>query len=284
MKSKSYDAFLSHASPDAAIASKLAILLRKRCSIYLQKRDGPLGYEWQPSIANAIRESIATIVLASGFTGKAFYQKAEIDFAMNLSRDHTERHFILPIFLPGYVATAPESPFGLSLFHGIDVSPEANWNQIASCVGDDLIAKRPEAIPSGTLTSDKEATPSGHYLLKFTVGPMVRDIVILSLPEAYAELIGERQVKALFAGVNHALEDAAKQDGTRAARISLAEFPALTHVGGITFWTDVFYNLAAKGPRALAAMMLAVPDDLFHEDAKGERAKILSTLEWLSTK
>lgn len=284
MNVPAYDAFISHASPDSHAASTLAALLSRRCRVYLQVREGLLGQEWQISIATSIRASRATIVLASASSGKALYQKAEIEFAMNYSRSQACHHLILPVFLPGYDPLSPDMPFGLNLYHGIALSSESTFEDVASLIEARLLSL--QAIPQDRAV-ELNALPeqsTRHFLLTYSTGPMVRDLIFRHLPEAYAELIGGSQVKPIFSAVNQSLKEAALEDKSRPIRISMGELPSVAHVGGNNFWTDAFYCLAAKGPRALAAMLLAVPDDLFPDEARTERVQILAGLEKLSSK
>lgn len=276
--SKSFDAFLSYASSDIEFARELAVHLSSTCNIYYQPRDGELGAEWQASIVSAMKESKGTVVLASKYTNNAFYQKAEIEFALNLCRNVDERHVVIPVFLPGVDPYGPELPFGLALLHGIHMQNGITLGEVGALIEARIGSLGASDNAQPVIDTSTSIASSVHYLLSYPVGPLVRDLVFRALPEAYAELAGGAQLKPLFALVNQSLKEAASLEGSVPARISLAELPALTHVGAISFWTDVFYNLAAKGPRALAAMLLAVPDELFSDEAKQERTGVLKQL------
>jgi hypothetical protein len=60
--------------------------------------------------------------------------------------------------------------------------------------------------------------------------------------------------------------------------ISAGELPIFEYVGGEAFWREALYLACLKGPRMLAALLLAQSDELFGQKARSDRASILLRL------
>src|SRR6201999_4676286 len=64
--------------------------------------------------------SMMTIVLVSRNSGKAYFQREEIQTAINLSRQYPGHHKVIPVYLDGMPDDATDFMYGLRLIQGID--------------------------------------------------------------------------------------------------------------------------------------------------------------------
>lgn len=128
------------------------------------------------------------------------------------------------------------------------------------------------------LQSDAEL-PEPHFLHAFPRGPMVQAHWISDeLVSAYAAAAGT-QVAATMV-VNKAIRMRLDADpGDDQVTTVRHEFlPALSHTGPYEFWYVALVEACRNGPRMLAALLLAQPDDLFPAPARKARARLLQQL------
>jgi TIR domain len=124
----SYDFFLAHAGPDAAQAEQLYDLLSAETRVFLDTRSLLLGDDWDRALPEAQRASRVTVVLVSGSTDEAFYQREEIATAIAMARADTTKHRVVPVYLD--IAPGDSVPYGLRLKQGLLVSGPITLTQI----------------------------------------------------------------------------------------------------------------------------------------------------------
>lgn len=78
------------------------------------------------------------------------------------------------------------------------------------------------------------------------------------------------------------LRQAADSHDPRVTYINPGDLPLLANVGAYAFWQEVFSEACKHGPRMLAALLLAQPDDMFEPAARSDRAKLLHDLRGMN--
>lgn len=114
-----WDFFLAHAGTDRDSAEKLYGLLAGEAKVFLDSKCLQWGDNWPRAIAEAQRNSFITVVLISGGTDKAYYEQEEIAAAIEMARQDSEKHRVVPVYLTGEVDSVP---YGLKAKHGMIVS------------------------------------------------------------------------------------------------------------------------------------------------------------------
>ncbi len=108
-----YDFFIAHAGSDLAQARILRDLLDEAgFAVFLDSVDLRLGDNWDTELPRAQAASRTTIVLISQNIDQAWYQREEVNAAIDLAR--RESHRVVPI----YLAQGIEVPYGLRRLHG----------------------------------------------------------------------------------------------------------------------------------------------------------------------
>ena len=128
-----WDIFLAHAGADAANAEELYELL-KPCKVFLDSRCLLLGDNWDQELPRAQRRSLITVVLVSGETEAAYYQREEIAAAIDMARSDSAQHRVVPVYLHG--SETAEIPYGLRLKHGIRLQEREELAQAADRLRD----------------------------------------------------------------------------------------------------------------------------------------------------
>lgn len=151
-----WDFFLAHASPDAAAAGHLYDVLAEgnAARVFLDSRSLQLGDDWDVRLAEAQRKSRVTVVLVSGHTENAYYQREEVAAAIAMAREDGQRHRVVPLFI-GELNAEATIPYGLRLKHGLHVAGPGEMSSAAiSLLGllDDI-----NTIPAHILTARTSA-------------------------------------------------------------------------------------------------------------------------------
>lgn len=137
----SWDVFIAHAGPDQAIAEELHDLLGPHCRAFLDSRCLRLGDEWDQEIARAQAKATITLVLISQKTERAYYQREEIAAALEMARNGTQQHRVIPIYLDHNVPIEGV-PYGLRLKHGIRLDATTDLRLVADRVRRLLISAK----------------------------------------------------------------------------------------------------------------------------------------------
>lgn len=154
-----YDFFLAHAGADAAAAERLYDLLVTQARVFLDCRSLVLGDDWDKALPEAQRHSRVTVVLVSGNTDGAFYQREEIAAAIDLARNGDRAHRVVPVYLGSSPANVP---YGLRLKHGLTVSGLLPIEEAAARLLElhrSLTAQAAGSGPERVTTRPKQARP-----------------------------------------------------------------------------------------------------------------------------
>jgi len=108
---RSYDAFISYASPDRRAAEALFDGLSPTHRMFLDNQRLMAGGRWPDEIRDAQARSRMTIALLSRYTSQAQHQVEEIRRGIALAGDSAGRHRIVPIYLDSIVP-----PYGLDVY------------------------------------------------------------------------------------------------------------------------------------------------------------------------
>src|SRR6476620_4950997 len=119
---KKWDFFIAHASVDAPIAEQLYDLLAGSAKVFLDSRSLELGDNWDLALATAQRQSRITVVLVTQNTDPAYYQRVEVAQAINMSRDLTGDHRVIPLYVDEASTKGISAEYGLNLKHGLFLS------------------------------------------------------------------------------------------------------------------------------------------------------------------
>jgi hypothetical protein len=118
-----------------------------------------------------------------------------------------------------------------------------------------------------------------HRLHDFRRGPMVElHRMTDELVRAYATLLDKQAAALSKIQEANRLRLAADPGDRRVTIIRLEYLPTFDHVGSYSFWQTALYEACRHGPRMLAALLLAQPDDLFTAAARAHRAELLNHL------
>jgi hypothetical protein len=119
---KKWDFFIAHASVDTPIAEQLYDLLAGSANVFLDSRSLELGDNWDLSLATAQGQARITVVLVTQNTDPAYYQRVEVAQAINMSRDLTEDHRVIPLYVDEDSAKGISAKYGLNLKQGLFLS------------------------------------------------------------------------------------------------------------------------------------------------------------------
>jgi hypothetical protein len=131
-----WDFFLAHAGPDGPIAKDLFDLLAPSCRVFLDNQCLLLGDDWDLALRDAQRASRITVVLVSGRTEKAYYQREEIAAAIAMAREDKEQHRVVPVYLDDPPFDHEAVPYGLRLKHSVSLNQEGGLQGIAQRLQD----------------------------------------------------------------------------------------------------------------------------------------------------
>jgi len=128
-RTKKYDIFLAHATPDKESAKKLYDLLNRSAEVFLACESLDPGDSWPDEIPHAQKQSLMTVVLVSSRSDQAYYQSEEIAAAIEMARKDPESHRVVPVYLddPG-----SQVPYGLRRIQGLYLSELGSLGNIAS--------------------------------------------------------------------------------------------------------------------------------------------------------
>jgi hypothetical protein len=131
-----WDFFIAHTGKDKSAAEALFDYLDPHYRVFLDSRCLRLGEDWDSQLRVAQKESAVTLVLVSEDTESAYYQREEIAAAIDLARV-ADGHRVVPIFI-GTETLPTNVPYGLRLKHGLFVSPDVAWDELAQTLSSSL--------------------------------------------------------------------------------------------------------------------------------------------------
>lgn len=95
-----WDFFIAHAGLDAAIAEAIYAHLAPHASVFLDTKCLTAGDDWDQRLYKEQANSRITVVLVSAHTDGAYYQREEIASAIQMARNSTAGHVVVPVLLP----------------------------------------------------------------------------------------------------------------------------------------------------------------------------------------
>ncbi len=152
-----WDFFIAHADRDLPAAEMLYDSLQPHSRPFLDKRCLRLGDNWDTKLAEAQKNSLITVVLVSGNTDNAYYEREEIAAAIMLSRTNEESHRVVPVYLDSD-ALRNSVPYGLRLKHGVTLSDETRLQE----VGNQLIELLQSLSAKGAPTINDKIEPTSR--------------------------------------------------------------------------------------------------------------------------
>lgn len=121
--------------------------------------------------------------------------------------------------------------------------------------------------------------PTENLVKMIPKGPHVPEYWITDyLVDAYASLLNTAGRSRSLVDKAIALRLAADPGDPAVTPIKASELQNFDYVGAEQFWRDTLHLACLKGPRMLAALLLAQSDELFDEKARSDRASILQRL------
>lgn len=123
-----WDIYLSYASPDRNAAEALFHALSAKARVFFDTQRLTPGVAWDVQLPEEQRHSLLTLVLVSEHTAEARYQREEIALGVELSRDRTNQHHVIPIYLRGS-ANDKNVPLGLRVLHAIEAREGTDWKE-----------------------------------------------------------------------------------------------------------------------------------------------------------
>ena len=119
--------FLAHAGADLDVAEELHDLLSPPARVFLDQRCLKYGDNWDQALPIAQQASRITVVLISGHTGRAYYEREEIAAAIAMARDNPASHRVVPI----YLEPVPEIHYGLRTRHAMQINNHFDLSRAA---------------------------------------------------------------------------------------------------------------------------------------------------------
>ena len=126
-----WDFFIAHAGADGSAAEQLYDLLAGSAKVFLDTRSLELGDDWDRALVQAQTRSLMSVVLVSSRTDSAYYQREEIAAAIQMARESSEGHRVIPVYLDDIPAGGREVPYGLRVKHGLYVSQTGSLENVA---------------------------------------------------------------------------------------------------------------------------------------------------------
>ena len=125
-----YDFFLSHAGADGEQAKELyRLLVAAGAEVFVDSVSLQPGQDWQEQLAQALQNSRVVVPLLSSNTKQAHFQRAEILRAINLARQDSEKHILVPVLLDSGQEDA-FVPLGMEIFQQLSLTVEGSFNGI----------------------------------------------------------------------------------------------------------------------------------------------------------
>ena len=153
---REWDFFIAHSSKNTSLAEQLFDLLTGVARAFLDVRSLEPGMEWDKVLPIAQRKSKATIVLVSESTDEAYYERAEVRQAIDLSRSGS--HLVIPVFASDGAKGGVTAQYGLSLKQSITLSEHVSLEAAAYR----LLALLRRQQFSGVLFDSAEGA-AGHF-------------------------------------------------------------------------------------------------------------------------
>jgi hypothetical protein len=119
---KKWDFFIAHAGVDTPVAEQLYDLLAGSARVFLDSRSLELGDDWDSALATAQQQSRITVVLVSQQSDAAYYQRVEVAQAINISRNASDNHRVIPLYVDEASTKGTSAQPGLNLKHGLFLS------------------------------------------------------------------------------------------------------------------------------------------------------------------
>jgi hypothetical protein len=114
---QTYDFFIGHAGANTAEAELLYDHLSPHARVYLDSKRLELGARWDISLPAALEGARISVFLVSTQSDQAYYESEEIAIAIQLSRDESKNHRVIPIYLDAESAT--NKPYGFARLHSL---------------------------------------------------------------------------------------------------------------------------------------------------------------------
>ena len=174
-----YHAYIAHAGADSSIARELYYALFTEYHVFLASESLIPGDLWDIKLPQAQRLSLLTIILISDSTNEAFYQDEEIASAIHMSRDESDAHRVIPVYLSGR-EISNDVPYGLRRIHSIYLGLGDKIHSIVPAI-DSLI----ESLKPGEYGLKKKPSRSGKF--EEDLYDSVRGIVNVDLHRGYVK-------------------------------------------------------------------------------------------------
>jgi hypothetical protein len=268
-----WDIFLAHSSHDTATARKLYDLLSSTFRVFLDVCSLEPGGDWHVEIPRAQRESRATVILLSSTSQRAYYAREEVARGIALARADGTRHEVFPVYLEG-APSEDMAPYGLLLKQSLVCERDGGLSGVAEKLRSIVALVKEQNEPAVVQTTATECV-----LCRYPRGPMVPSFKVKrTIKEAFADLIPPaRAMTTVEDAIALRLEaDPYDSEVTYIRRRDLV--PPET-VAPMTFWNAVFTEACLHGPRMLAALLMAVDERMFSEEAKNDRQALLRNLQ-----
>lgn len=268
-----WDVFLAHSSADTSDARKLYDMLSENFCVFLDVCSLKGGDDWDVEIPRAQRASRATVVLLSNTSQRAYYAREEVARAIALARADGGQHVVLPVYLEG-TPSQETAPYGLLLKQSLASERDGGLSGVAEKLRVILETSR-----NGNQPSVSEPVRTECVLCRYPRGPMVQPFKVKrAIKEAFADLIPPARAMTTVENAI-ALRLEADPYDPEVTYIRRRDLVPPDTVAPMTFWNSVFTEACLHGPRMLAALLMAVDDRMFPEEAKNERQALLLDLQ-----
>lgn len=176
---KEWEFFIAHAGADISAAEALYELLVRDHTTFLDTRSISPGTDWAKELLQAQRQSLVTVLLVSPNTADAYYQREEISNAIQLSRDQTRLHYVVPVYLDSDPDSEVEIPYGLRLMQSIRLSQVGGFSGVVKELSKLLIEIRQSSLGSNVVVDDeRESASTANDIAALKSSPLSGVIVV----------------------------------------------------------------------------------------------------------
>lgn len=165
----------------------------------------------------------------------------------------------------------------LKHFIGKSIIMQSDEKAISSTKAEtsNALAKQVSDLVAAYNTDQAHNAKSLRPLSEYPTGPMIKDVIVNALAQAFAETHEGTHPRNVLSKINEALRIAAEPEPS-SVRLTHVAFPS--SMGSCYFWEEVLYWSAVQGPRVLAATLGAINAQKIEGEALLEYEKLVARL------
>lgn len=278
-----YDYFVTCLGSSAGKAQALCERLAADCSIFFHPWTGIARLD-RDEVLQRQSESIATIVIIPDDPPNELFKQREFVHAAQMSRERPQRHWLVLLHSGGLPPWLDQVPT-IAEFLDVETWTPSAIDRAAYALSGQAGQRRldiPAIVARSGEVETSQATTPAEWMLDIPLEPMGERLDLRAIIRGYADAIGVGDAPKVIADVNSLMQSAYPDQELGPVRLS--HLPAPDAAGVIDFWLRAFDEASRQGPRALAALLLAVPSEHLGNAAEVARIEVLELLRTPSSR